>query len=87
MQRKPHAPATAAHLLAAVAALAAPVAFGDDETYQFIISGDPVAAATVNSSFDESAATALDGVNRTIAESAMTHLYTDKVAGTFIQIR
>ena len=86
MQRKPHAPWKVATLLAAVASLVAPVAFGDDD-YQFIVSGDPVAAATVNSASDESAATALDGVNRTVAESAMTHLYTDKVAGILIEIR
>jgi hypothetical protein len=86
MQRKPHAPWTTATLLAAVASLAAPVAFGDDD-YQFIIAGDPEAAATVNSSYDESPTTALDGVNRTVAESATTYLYTDKVAGTMLIIR
>ena len=71
--------------LAVLAAIATPLALADD--YQFIISGDPVAAATVNSYSAESAATALDGVNRTVAESATTFLYTDKVAGTFIRIR
>ena len=71
--------------LAILGTIAAPLAFGDD--YQFIISGDPVAAATVNSHSAESATTALDGVNRTVAESAKTHLYTDKVAGTLIRIR
>ena len=63
----------------------APLAFGDD--YQFIISGDPVAAATVNSHSAESATAALDGVNRTFAESATTHLYTDKQGPTMIIIR
>ena len=71
--------------LAILGTIAAPLVFGDD--YQFIISGDPVAAATVNSSFDESPATSLDGVNRTVAESSTTHLYTDKVAGILIEIR
>ena len=86
MQRKPHAPWKVATLLAAVVSLVAPVAFGDDD-YQFIIAGDPESAATVNSSFDESPATSLDGVNRTVAESSTTHLYTDKVAGILIEIR
>lgn len=86
MHRKPQTPSAAAPLLAIVAALATPVAFGDDD-YQFIIAGDPESAATVNSSFDESPATSLDGVNRTVAESSTTYLYTDKVAGTFIKIR
>ncbi len=86
MHRKPQTPSAAAPLLAIVAALATPVAFGDDENYRFIVAGDPEAAATVDSSSDESPATALDGVNHTVAESAATYLYTDKVAGTFIKI-
>ena len=69
----------------AIAAIAAPLAFGDD--YVYLISGDPVAAATVNSHSAESATAALDGVYRTIAESATTYLYTDKVAGTMLIIR
>ncbi len=86
MQRKQHAPWTTATLLAVVASLAAPVAFGDDD-YRFIIAGDPESASTVNSSSDESTTTSLDGVNRTVAESATTYLYTDKVAGTMLFIR
>ena len=72
-------------VLVALVAIAAPLAFGDD--YQFIISGDPVAAATVNSHSAESATAALDGVYRTFAESATTHLYTDKLGPTLIIIR
>lgn len=72
-------------VLAALGAIVAPLAFGDD--YQFIVSGNPVAAATVNSHSAESATTALDGVYRTSAESATTYLYTDKLGPTMLIVR
>ena len=72
----------AAGIAAASIALAA-----SGDSYQFIISGDPVAAATENSHFDESAPTALDGVYRTNAESQATHLYTDKEGPTMLIFR
>ena len=67
-----------AAILTAVAAAAAPLSGADDANYQFIVSGDPDEVAVANSSFDESLAVALDGVSRTVAESQMTYLYTDK---------
>ena len=67
-----------AAILTAVAAAAAPLSGADDANYQFIVSGDPDEVAVANSSFDESPAVALDGVSRTVAESQITYLYTDK---------
>jgi hypothetical protein len=75
-----------AAVLAAVATAAAPLAFGDDD-YRFIVSGDPVAAATTGSSYGESTAASLDGVCRTFAESATTYLYTDKKGPTMLIVR
>lgn len=66
--------------LAVVAAIAAPLVLGDG--YQFIVSGDPEEVAVANSSFDESPAVALDGIGRTVAESQVTHLYTDREGPT-----
>ena len=67
-----------AAILTAVAAAAAPLAGADDAGYHFIVSGDPEEVAVANSSFDESPAVALDGIGRTVAESQVTHLYTDR---------
>lgn len=90
----------AASALSAAMAAAPLVAANGDE-YQFIISGDPVAAATVGSSSDSSATTALmsgplaDGFvyvaelearYRTMGESGTCSLRSDK-AGTTISFR
>ena len=77
----------------ALAALAAPLAFGDG--YQFFRDYADFesavaalsAAAEANSHSAESAATALDGVNRTVAESAPTYLYTDKKGPSLLLLR
>ncbi len=80
-------------VLAALGAIAAPLAFGDDYQYfsdyvDFESANAALkAAAKVNSHSAASDCAALDGIYRTVAESAKTHLYTDKVAGTLIRIR
>ena len=71
-----------AAVLAAVASVAAPLAGADDSNYQFIVSGDTVSAATANTSSGESDTVAIDGVNRTVAESEATHLFSDKEGPT-----
>ena len=76
----------AAAVLAAAATAAAPLALGDDD-YRFIVSGDIVAAATAGSSYGESSAASLDGVNHTFAESAATYLFTDKKGPTMLILR
>jgi hypothetical protein len=74
--------------LAVVAAIAAPLAFGDDYQYfsdyaDFESANAALkAAAKVNSHSAASDCAALDGVYRTVAESQMTHLYTDKEGPT-----
>ena len=57
------------------------------DTYQFIISGDPVAAATADSHSVASAATSLETRYRTWDESDGIALRSDKYRGMMIIIR
>lgn len=57
------------------------------DTYQFIISGDPVAAATADSHSVASAATSLEARYRTWDESDGIALRSDKYRGLFIIVR
>ena len=92
--------ATTAALAATLSA--APLAAARGDGYQFIISGDPVAAASAGSSSASSAtsslvggplaagrvvAAALEGRFRTADDSATGALLSDKAVGTIISIR
>ena len=74
--------------LAVVAAIAAPLVLGDGYQYfsnyaDFESANAALkAAAKVNSHSAASDCAALDGVYRNVAESQMTHLYTDKEGPT-----
>ena len=57
------------------------------DTYQFIISGDPVAAATADSHSVASAATSLEARYRTWDESDGIALRSDKYRGLLIIVR
>ena len=90
---------TAATAALASAMAAAPLTAARGDGYQYIISGDPVAAETVGSSSASSTAASLtsgtlaggfvltselEARSRTIGESAVTALRSDKFNGTFI---
>ena len=57
------------------------------DTYQFIISGDPVAAATADSRSAASAATSLETRYRTWGESDGIALRSDKCLGFLLIVR
>ena len=87
-------------VMAGAAALLAPLMLSADD-YQFIISGDPVAAATANSSESATPGTALvtssrttptvaaslEARYRTIAPTAGIKLRSDAAKGMFILVR